>query len=89
MLGTIPQRQQCEILDEYIESVTHLPPAPKLIVELLPLFNQPDRDVDRIVELICHDPALTAETLKVCNNALFGVANPSADIFDAIEGVRP
>jgi hypothetical protein len=40
-------------------------------IQLLDLFRDPDRDIDRIVEFISNDPALTAETLRRCNNGLF------------------
>ncbi len=71
-------------LDHYINSVKHLPPAPTLLVELLDLFKDPDRDLDRIVELISHDPSLTAEVLKSCNSAYFCGGEPAQDIFNAV-----
>jgi putative nucleotidyltransferase with HDIG domain len=71
-------------IDAYIDRVQHLPPAPTVAVQLLGLFSDPDRDIDRIVELISHDPALTAATLKRCNSADLGGAEPTADMFQAI-----
>ncbi|MFO1476322.1 MAG: HDOD domain-containing protein [Verrucomicrobiota bacterium] len=71
-------------LAAYVKSVRHLPPAPQLIGELLPLFNQPDRDVDRIVKLLYHDPAMTAEVLKTCNNSAFSGGEKCTDMFEAV-----
>ena len=71
-------------LDHYIARVQNLPPAPTVAVQLLGLFSDPDRDIDRIVELVSHDPALTAETLKRCNSASFSGAQPAADMFEAV-----
>jgi putative nucleotidyltransferase with HDIG domain len=73
-----------ERLERYIRSVKHLPPAPKMIVELLPLFRQTDRDLDRIVTLLTHDPAFTGEILKYCNSAHFGGGAHCLDMFEAV-----
>lgn len=70
--------------DQYIDAVPHLPPAPTVVVELLALFKEPDRDVDRVVELVSHDPSLTAEVLKRCNSALLGGRARAGDIFEAV-----
>lgn len=53
-------------------------------VQLLDLFRDPDRDIDRIVECINNDPLLTAETLKRCNNGLFRGSERTTDIFEAV-----
>jgi len=71
-------------LDHYIDRVKHLPPTPIVAVQLLDLFANPDRDIDRIVELVGHDPALTAETLKRCNSAFLKGTEPATDMFDAV-----
>jgi len=73
-----------EISDSYIDRVKHLPPAPTVATKLLDLFNDPERDIDRIVELMSFDPALTAETLNRCNSAFFGATEPVNNIFDAV-----
>jgi putative nucleotidyltransferase with HDIG domain len=71
-------------VDQYIESVTHLPPAPTLLVELLGLFKNPDRDVDQVVELISLEPTITAEILRRCNSAFLGGSEPVSDMFEAV-----
>jgi len=70
--------------DQYIDRVSHLPPAPTIATELLGLFGDADRDLDRIVELISHDPSLTAEVLKRCNSASLGGAEAASDMFEAV-----
>ncbi len=70
----------------YISRVTQLPPAPTLLTELLGLFRDPDRDIDRVVELLSLDPSLTAEMLKKCNGAFFGGA-PASDMFEAVSRI--
>lgn len=71
---------------QYIGRVTHLPPAPTLLTELLGLFRDPDRDIDRVVDLLSLDPSLTAEILKKCNGAFFGGA-PASDMFEAVSRI--
>ena len=52
-----------DIADQYIDRVADLPPAPTVATELLGLFGGPNHDIDRIVELIGHDPSLTVDVL--------------------------
>ena len=70
--------------DHYIDLVKHLPPAPTVAIELLGLFDDPDRDIDRIVELIGLDPSLTLEVLKRCHKASSGPNIDTADMFDIV-----
>jgi putative nucleotidyltransferase with HDIG domain len=54
------------------------------MIELLSLFREPDRDIDRVVELISHEPSLTAEVLKRCNSACFMGDTPAEETFTAV-----
>jgi HD-like signal output (HDOD) protein len=53
-------------------------------VQLLELFRDPDRDIDRIVEFIDADPLLTAETLRRSNSGVFVGSQRTHDIFEAV-----
>jgi len=70
--------------DQYIERVSDLPPAPTIAVELLGLFADPDHDIDRVVELISLDPALTVALLKRCNSASFSGSEAVTNMFEAV-----
>src|SRR3569832_476251 len=70
--------------DRYLARITRLPSAPSLAAELLPLFKDPDRDVDHIVRLVCRDPALTAAILRRCNSAFFTGDYTAANVFEAL-----
>jgi putative nucleotidyltransferase with HDIG domain len=74
-------------LDSYIENVKNLPATPTVMVRLVALFQQPDRDVDDIVNLMRQDPSLTAEVLRHSNSAYFGHDEPIVDVFEAITRV--
>jgi HD-like signal output (HDOD) protein len=70
--------------DHYIDRVSDLPPAPTIAVELLGLFNDPDHDIDKVVDLISHDPGLTVAILKRCNSAALGGSEAASDMFEAV-----
>ena len=67
----------------YLDEVASLPPAPMLLTQLLTLFRQPDADIDHIVQLITHEPSLTAQILRASNSAAYAGDQPSTDIFEA------
>jgi putative nucleotidyltransferase with HDIG domain len=71
-------------LDNYINKIKHLPPAPKILPQLLQLLNQPDTDSGQVVDLIAIDPSLTAGVLQLCNSAFFASGSPASDIQEAI-----
>lgn len=68
----------------YTHRVEPLPADSVAALQLLELFRDPDRDIDRIVEFISQDPALTAETIRRSNNALFRGVERTTDIFEAV-----
>jgi putative nucleotidyltransferase with HDIG domain len=71
-------------LDDYIDRVKSLPPAPRILPELLSLLRQEDVDADRVVKLIEFDPAITAAVLRLCNSAVFAGAQPATDLQSAV-----
>jgi len=73
-----------QAIDDYISSVRHLPPAPRVVPDLMRLLNQPDVDSSKIVKMISFDPSLTANVLRICNSAYFGAAVPTSDLQEAV-----
>jgi putative nucleotidyltransferase with HDIG domain len=72
------------ILDDYINKVKTLPPAPRVLSQLLALLNDTEVDARRIVDLITFDPALTVKLMQRCNCASCGLAEPVEDIPQAV-----
>lgn len=70
-------------LDSYIDRVQHLPPAPKILPQLLALLNKEDVDASQVVDLMMYDPALTAASLQLANSAFFSAA-PASDLSEAV-----
>jgi len=73
-----------QTLDDYINKIKTLPPAPRVLSQLLVLLNEVDSHAGQIVELIAFDPALTAKILQRCNSATAGLGRPISDLDEAV-----
>jgi putative nucleotidyltransferase with HDIG domain len=73
-----------QALDSIIDQVKSLPPAPRILPELLAVLRRDDADASEIVRLITFDPALTAQVLRRCNSAQYGFAEPVRDLQNAV-----
>src|SRR5271165_4028810 len=72
------------LVDHHIDQVKTLPPAPRVLTQLLGLLREEDVHAGKIVELITFDPALTAKVLQRCNSAAFGAGQAVHDLRDAV-----
>ena len=73
-----------DALDGLLDGVKHLPPTPVMLIKLIELFRDSDRDVDAVVGLMRQEPALTAEVLRRCNSSFFGSKNAVTDVRQAV-----
>lgn len=71
-------------LDDYINRLQHLPPAPKILPQLLSLLGRDDVESSQVVDLMMYDASLTASTLQLCNSAVFSGSNPASDLNEAV-----
>jgi putative nucleotidyltransferase with HDIG domain len=71
-------------LDDYINRVKHLPPAPKILPQLLNLLSRDDVDTHDVVELMNYDQSLTAAALQLCNSAMFYGTSAATDLDEAV-----
>jgi putative nucleotidyltransferase with HDIG domain len=71
-------------LDDYLNRVKHLPPAPRVLPELLGLLGHEDVDTERVVTLIAYDPSITAAVLQLCNSAFYAPAVPIGELSQAL-----
>ncbi len=72
------------VADQLINRVKMLPPAPRILSELLNLLRDEDVAVERIVQLITFDPALTAKVIRRCNSAAFAGTEPVHNLSEAV-----
>jgi len=56
-----------------LKSINNLPAFPATVKKASALIGNPDYSVDELVGVIQYDQAITANVLKMCNSAYFGV----------------
>lgn len=71
-------------INEFIASADFLPPAFQLLPRLLLLLEDVETNAEAIADLIRVDPGLTADILRVCNSAAYGLQYPVDNIQQAI-----
>jgi putative nucleotidyltransferase with HDIG domain len=75
---------QTTAIDDLLKRVETLPPAPKLLPQLLAALADMEADLRHVVDLITYDPSLTAKVLQVCNSAYYGFSVPVNTVEDAV-----
>lgn len=73
-----------DAIDDLLNRAESLPPAPRLLPQLLAALSDMDADIAQVVELITYDPALTAKVLQVCNSAYYALPMRVSTVSDAV-----
>lgn len=60
-------------IDQLIERVDHIPRLPDTALRLIPVITDPASTLEQIVGCLRYDPVITAELLRLCNSAYFGL----------------
>src|SRR3954471_17597959 len=71
-------------VDALLDGIETLPASPYPLPELSKALTDPNADLNRVVEIISFDPALTAKLLQLCNSAAFSRGNPANDVAQAV-----
>jgi HD-like signal output (HDOD) protein len=71
-------------LEDIIAQIDLLEPVPPIAAQILLLADDPNSSLTEISELIIKDPALTANLLRICNSAYFGLSRQVDSVRDAI-----
>jgi len=71
-------------LKDIVKQIDQLDPIPAITTQLMALAADPDSALSEIADLILNDPALTANLLKTCNSAYFGLNRKVDSLRDAI-----
>jgi len=71
-------------VDGIVSKIDSLAPVPPIATQILALVEDENNSMRKIAELIRHDPSTTANILKVCNSAYFGLVQKVESIQDAI-----
>ncbi|MEN8257425.1 MAG: HDOD domain-containing protein [Thermodesulfobacteriota bacterium] len=60
-------------VEEVLMMVKHVPPFPKVAQRVMELLEDPNTTATQLAEVIQFDSAITANVLKICNAAYFGL----------------
>ncbi|MCJ7604067.1 MAG: HDOD domain-containing protein [Desulfobulbaceae bacterium] len=60
-------------VDEILALIRHVPPFPKVAERVMALLKDPNVTAHQLAEVIQYDQAITANVLKICNAAYFGI----------------
>src|SRR4030042_295484 len=72
------------LVDEILQSATELPPFPAVIQRALQLIEDPRSSARDVVDVIQYDQSITAEVLKLCNSAYFGLSRTVHSLREAL-----
>jgi len=72
------------VASEVCLALDQLPPLPDTVFRLIQLFDRPDSTVEEIVECLRYDAVVTADVLRLCNSAHFGLGRSVTSLHEAI-----
>jgi putative nucleotidyltransferase with HDIG domain len=67
-----------------LDRIDQLAPIPPIATQIMTLAEDPESSLSEIADLIINDPAITANLLKTCNSAYFGLTRKVDSVQDAI-----
>jgi putative nucleotidyltransferase with HDIG domain len=73
-----------EIMGKIMLKVSSFPSMPQAGVKVMGLIQQKDIAIDDIVQVMRHDPGLTANVLKLANSAYFGIPSKVKSLKHAV-----
>lgn len=71
-------------IKKILKKVKELQPIPPMAHKVLALAGDGDRSISEMIELVRHDPAITANLLKICNSAHMGLAVKIDSVHQAV-----
>lgn len=71
-------------LDEILSLVKHVPPFPKVAQRVSEMLNDSEVSATALAEVIQYDQVITANVLKICNAAYFGLPRKVSSLDDAL-----
>lgn len=71
-------------MEEIIAAVDEMPPFPQVVQRALQALTDPEYEVSGLVDILKVDQAVTANILKLCNSAYFGLPRKVASLKEAV-----
>jgi putative nucleotidyltransferase with HDIG domain len=73
-----------EKITRILKEVKAFPGMPATAAKLMPLLQDPNTNTSQIEDIVKYDPGLTANILKLCNSAYFGLPSKVSSVHQAI-----
>lgn len=70
--------------DDIIRQIDDLEPIPKIAHQIIAEAAEPEASVAELIAMVEYEPAITANLLKICNSAYFGLAGPIETVRHAV-----
>ena len=71
-------------IESILKDIEQLPPFPTVVTQALGLLDSPDTSAMDVVKVVQYDQAITANVLKVCNSAYFGLPRKVGSLKEAV-----
>ncbi len=71
-------------MEEIIAAVDEMPPFPQVVQRAMQALADPEYEVSGLVDILKVDQAVTANILKLCNSAYFGLPRKVASLKEAV-----
>ena len=71
-------------LAEVIADFNHLPPLPRVAMELMDYLQSSDVDPEHVARLLAQDQVLAAKSLRIANSSFYGLSRTISNIHEVI-----
>ena len=71
-------------INQMLKEIKSLKPMPQVATQIIKIAEDPKSSMADAAELVMYDPSLTANVLKLCNSAYFGLSRKVDSVKDAI-----
>jgi putative nucleotidyltransferase with HDIG domain len=71
-------------VQKLVQAIDQLKPLPQVVSHLVKIADDPQASMRDIADIITHDPLITADLLRICNSAYFGMPRKIESVQEAI-----
>ena len=71
-------------VEKIINDINSLEPVSQVENKVMEIISKPDSSINEVVDIIKYDQAMTANLLRICNSALFGLTKEIVSIKQAV-----
>lgn len=71
-------------IESILKAIDNLPPFPAVAAQSLAILDDPESSAIDVVKVVQYDQAITANVLKVCNSAYFGLSSKVGSLHEAV-----